>query len=155
MGSCGSNRITRFHRVYTSGASAIGVPGWPDLACCTASMDSVRIVLMHSRSSSAAVVAGLSTGVLLMAVLRFQRRHFRESAQMARFLAERRVQERVNHVPRERRTDDAAAHADDVHVIVLDALSRREVILHEPGAHAVHFVGADGGIDAAAADRNP
>src|SRR5262245_15250670 len=30
---------------------AIGVPGWPELAACTASMDRVRMVLMASRSS--------------------------------------------------------------------------------------------------------
>ena len=38
-----------------TGASAIGVPGCPELAACTASMLSVRIVLMHSWSSSASV----------------------------------------------------------------------------------------------------
>ena len=31
---------------------AIGVPGWPELAACTASIDRVRMVLMHSRSRS-------------------------------------------------------------------------------------------------------
>ena len=31
-----------------TGAKAIGVPGWPDSACCTASIDKVRIVLMQS-----------------------------------------------------------------------------------------------------------
>ncbi|MEI2658495.1 MAG: hypothetical protein V9G16_15560 [Nitrosomonas sp.] len=46
----------RFQSVYTRGASAIGVPGWPELAACTASIDSVRIVLMDSRSSSASVM---------------------------------------------------------------------------------------------------
>src|SRR4029453_3966996 len=38
-----------------TGANAIGVPGWPELACCTASMESVRIVLMLSWSSSALI----------------------------------------------------------------------------------------------------
>ena len=36
------------HRQYTTGA--IGIPGCPELACCTASMDNVRIVLMHNWS---------------------------------------------------------------------------------------------------------
>ena len=40
--------MTRFQSVYTSGASAIGVPGWPELAAWTASIDSVRMVLMAS-----------------------------------------------------------------------------------------------------------
>src|SRR5258708_22998233 len=50
MGSSGSNRSRRCHRQYATGASAIGVPGWPELACCTASMDNVRMVLMLSWS---------------------------------------------------------------------------------------------------------
>ncbi|HEX3710557.1 MAG TPA: hypothetical protein VHV56_11795 [Pseudolabrys sp.] len=33
-----------------TGARAIGVPGWPELACCTASIDKVRIVSMQSSS---------------------------------------------------------------------------------------------------------
>src|SRR5262245_5014512 len=51
IGSCGSKFITRFQIVYTSGASAIGVPGCPDFACWTASIDSVRMVLMDSCSN--------------------------------------------------------------------------------------------------------
>jgi hypothetical protein len=31
---------------------AIGVQGCPDFACCTASIDKVRIVFMHNNSSS-------------------------------------------------------------------------------------------------------
>src|SRR5271169_6683428 len=57
MGSCGSKRITRFHRVYTRGASAIGVPGCPDLACWTASIERVRIVLMANWAVFTSVVA--------------------------------------------------------------------------------------------------
>ena len=34
------------------GASAIGVPGWPEFACWTASMERVRIVFTHSSSSA-------------------------------------------------------------------------------------------------------
>ena len=45
---------------YAAGASAIGVPGWPDLAASTASMASARMVLMlfqaSARLGSAAVV---------------------------------------------------------------------------------------------------
>src|SRR5690349_16042865 len=52
MGSCGSKRRNCCHRQYATGASAIGVPGCPELAACTASIDSVRIVLMHVVSRS-------------------------------------------------------------------------------------------------------
>src|SRR5215813_14311797 len=68
IGSSGSNRITRFQIVYTSGASAIGVPGCPDLACCTASIERVRMVLMHSWSIAVSVI-GSATCVTIMGVL--------------------------------------------------------------------------------------
>src|SRR6185437_10135686 len=51
MQSSGSKRSTRFQSVYTTGAMAIGVPGCPELACCTASMLSVRMVFTQSWSS--------------------------------------------------------------------------------------------------------
>src|SRR5438270_6447643 len=37
---------------------AMGVPGWPELACCTASMDRVRMVLTQSWSIGLAAAAG-------------------------------------------------------------------------------------------------
>src|SRR5215470_1371149 len=45
-GSCGSKRRNCCQRQYATGANAIGVPGWPELAACTPSMESVRMVLM-------------------------------------------------------------------------------------------------------------
>src|SRR5436190_23458710 len=45
-GSCGSKLRNCCHRQYATGAMAIGVPGWPELAACTPSIASVRIVLM-------------------------------------------------------------------------------------------------------------
>src|SRR5580704_19022059 len=45
MGSSGSKRRNSCQRTYITGAIAIGVPGWPELACCTASMHRVRMVL--------------------------------------------------------------------------------------------------------------
>src|SRR5215813_13757740 len=39
-----------------SGASAIGVPGCPDLACWTASIDSVRMQLIDNWSNCALVI---------------------------------------------------------------------------------------------------
>src|SRR5262245_39449746 len=53
MGWVGSKRRKRCHRQYATGASAIGVPGWPEFDCCTASMASVRIVLTHSSAIAA------------------------------------------------------------------------------------------------------
>src|SRR5262244_807362 len=68
IGSCGSKCITRFQSVYTSGASAMGVPGCPDLACCTASIESVRMVLIQSWSNSV-WVRGDATTVFIFSLL--------------------------------------------------------------------------------------
>src|SRR5579872_6886830 len=62
IGSCGSKRRKCCHRQYATGARAIGVPGWPELAAWTASIDNVRIVLMHVVSKavqSCMIVLGL------------------------------------------------------------------------------------------------
>src|SRR5215510_9021639 len=67
-------------------------------------------------------------------------------------VAEFRGQERLNKIPRDGGPDGAAPDADDVHVVVFDALSRGKVIMNQSGTGARNFVGADRGPDAAAAD---
>src|SRR5262245_6067690 len=53
-----------------SGASAIGVPGWPDFACCTASIESVRMQLIDNWSNCALVIGrGESTAGLAIAFI--------------------------------------------------------------------------------------
>src|SRR5262249_18716762 len=44
--------MIRWKSRYAVGAMAIGMPGWPEFAACTASIASVRIVSMLSRSMS-------------------------------------------------------------------------------------------------------
>jgi hypothetical protein len=44
----------RLQRTYAAGASAMGVPGCPESAFWTASIESVRTVSMQSRSRSSA-----------------------------------------------------------------------------------------------------
>jgi hypothetical protein len=56
-GFAGLYRRCRVQRRYESGASPIGVPGWPDFAFCTASAERNRIVLM-ARSASGAFSKG-------------------------------------------------------------------------------------------------
>src|SRR5688572_5715002 len=56
-GSFGSCFITSAKRTYAAGAIPMGSPGWPLLACCTASIDSVLIVSMDSWGSAFVVVA--------------------------------------------------------------------------------------------------
>src|SRR5262245_66370237 len=53
-----------------SGASAIGVPGWPDFACCTASIESVRMQLIDNWSNCVSVIGrGESTAGLAIAFI--------------------------------------------------------------------------------------
>src|SRR3954470_2375863 len=47
----------------------IGEPGWPESACCTASMHSVRIVVTASLSASDAPFATVRVGVTGMGLL--------------------------------------------------------------------------------------
>src|SRR5678815_1449656 len=75
IGCSGSNRRNRCHRQYATGASAMGVPGWPELACWTASMHNVRIVLMASSSMSFSVThpSVCLEGLLVTGLLRAAR----------------------------------------------------------------------------------
>src|SRR5215469_8611882 len=73
MGSSGSKRRNSCHKQYMTGAMPMGVPGWPEFACCTASMARVRIVLMHNWSVCLAGVVigiGLATIDLLLRCVR-------------------------------------------------------------------------------------
>src|SRR5215218_11335635 len=60
IGAPGSKRRNFCQTVYMTGASAIGVPGWPELAAWTASMQSVRIVSIASLSMGSLSRAGKS-----------------------------------------------------------------------------------------------
>jgi hypothetical protein len=51
-GSDGSWRMTRVQSTWASGASAMAVPGWPELAFCGMSMARPRMTLMPSCSRS-------------------------------------------------------------------------------------------------------
>src|SRR6185369_13689503 len=70
---------------------------------------------------------------------------------MPRVLAELRGEKGGDQVPGDARADRAAAHAENVHVIVLDALLRGEVIVDEGGLRARDLVRADRRAHAAAA----
>src|SRR5712664_2777253 len=85
---------------------------------------------------------------------RLQGSHFCQAAQVTRGLTELGGQERLEDVPGRVRSDSAAAHADDVHVVVLDALARGEVVAHQPGADSRNFVRTHRRSDAAPADRH-
>src|SRR6185312_13640287 len=58
FGSLGLCFKYRSHNVYAIAAAPIGIPGWPELAFCTASAESMRIVFMHKSSSVCVSVVG-------------------------------------------------------------------------------------------------
>lgn len=57
-------------------------------------------------------------------------------------LAEFGGQERLDEIPGHRRSHRSSAHAKDVHVIVLDALLGREMVVNQAGADTLDLVGA-------------
>src|SRR4029453_1780837 len=118
----------------------MGVPGCPDLAACTASMDSVRIVLMASRSRSASLMAP-PFGLAGM-TSRLERSHLAETAEVPCGLAVLRAEKGLDQVPGQLRPDGPSAQAENVHVIVLHALAGREVILDETGSPPWNLFGA-------------
>src|SRR6185436_122353 len=73
---------------------------------------------------------------------------------MALGLGEFRRQKGLGEIPSCRWPDGPATHADDVHVVVLDALPRRKMVANQAGADSRNLVGADRGADTASADRN-
>src|SRR6516164_6545727 len=56
FGLVGLCRRWRVHKTYATGAAPSGIPGCPEFAFWTASIDSVRMVLMQSSSSGSNVV---------------------------------------------------------------------------------------------------
>jgi len=62
-------------------------------------------------------------------------------------------QKRLDEIPGHRRPDGSSAHAKDIHVIVLDALPGREMVVDQTGADTLDLVGAHRRANAAAADR--
>ena len=69
-------------------------------------------------------------------------------------LAELGGQERLDEVPGHGRPHGPATHTNDVHVIVLDPLPGREVVVDQRGADALNLVGTDRRAHTAAADRH-
>ncbi len=73
----------------------------------------------------------------------FECRHFRQTPAMAIRTAETGREERLNELPGSRGADDEAAQADDVEVVVLDALMRRKVLVNQAGPNPCNFVRGD------------
>src|SRR5215468_11507217 len=82
----------------------------------------------------------------------FQRRHFAQTAQVSFRLTELSSEKRLHQIPSDCRSHRPAAHAQDVHVIVLDSLLGGEVIVDERRADTPNFVGAHRRANPAATD---
>src|SRR5215475_2704140 len=104
------------------------------------------------KSSDFPLDTRLST--LLLNFSRLQRSHFPQPAQVSFGLTVLSRQKRLDEVPSHGRSYRPAAHAKDVHMIVLDALLGREVVMDQCGTDAVNLVGAHRRTDTAAADRH-
>src|SRR5215813_10524440 len=89
---------------------------------------------------------------LLLSFSRLQRSHFAQPAQVSFGLTVLSRQERLYKVPSHSRPHGPAAHAKDVHVIVLDSLLGGEVIVNERGANTPNFVGAHRRANSTATD---
>src|SRR3954468_55748 len=65
------------------------------------------------------------------------------------------TQERADELAGQLRADHLRADAEDVHVVVLDALVRRVRVVADGGPDARELAGGDRGADAGAADEDP
>src|SRR5438067_2182212 len=127
------------------------VPGCPDPACSTASIERVRMVLIDSRARSASRSGSATKGALMDLSLCLAGRDFSKPAQVPLGGTELGRQERLDQVPCHRGAHSAAAETDHVDVVVLHALRGGKVIMDQRGADTRYFVGANGRPDTAAA----
>src|SRR6478752_1907683 len=110
------------------------------------------IIAASATASAVRVVFIVSSSLKLLSA----RIHVGELGDPAAELLRRRelgVQVGGDQVLGEPGTDDLRADAQDVDVVVLDALVRRMHVVADRGPDALHLVGADRGADAGAADH--
>jgi len=75
--------------------------------------------------------------------LRFKRGDFTQPADMTFFLGKFGGEEGIDQFARDNKTYHSAADAEDVHIVMLDSLVSRVVVLNQPGAHSHNLVGTD------------
>src|SRR5436305_14253959 len=80
--------------------------------------------------------------------------HFSQPLDITLAAVESCPEERVREVGGEARADHLAAEAEDVHVVVLDALMRRVDVVADRRADAAHLRRGDRGADPRAADED-
>ncbi len=89
---------------------------------------------------------------LLADCLRFQKSYLIKASQMPLGSTKLGCQECLNKIPGNFRTDRAPAHAQDVHVVILDALPGGKVIMNQTGTNTSYFVRTNRSTDSAPAD---
>src|SRR5258708_7656309 len=89
---------------------------------------------------------------LLMDWLRFERSHFAQPADVAFFLGKLGGQECIDKFSGDNKSHHPAADTEDVHIVVLDPLVSRVVVLNQPGADPRNLARTDRRADSAAAD---
>jgi hypothetical protein len=82
----------------------------------------------------------------------FQGAHLAQTTHVPLSIAEFGCQECFNEIPSNRRSHSPAAHTDNVHVIVLDSLLGREVVVDQTGTNTYNLIGTNGRTNAAATD---
>lgn len=83
---------------------------------------------------------------------KFQGGNFSQASLMARGLTEFCFKKSLHQFPRQFRTFDASTQANQIKIVVLDPLSRGEMVFNQAGADAFDFIGTDGRANAAAAN---
>jgi hypothetical protein len=99
-----------------------------------------------------ALICRLPFDVSAAGGLVFQRSHFAQPAKVPLGLAKLGCQKRIDEISGHFRPYNPATHADDIHMVVFDSLSRREMIVNQARADADNLVCAHGGADTAAAN---
>src|ERR1700730_3312015 len=85
---------------------------------------------------------------------RLKRRHFPQPPQVTRCLTEFGPEKGLDKIPSDQRSNGTAAHTYKVHVVVLDSLPSREVVVHQRRAYSRYLVRTDRSSHAASADGN-
>lgn len=79
---------------------------------------------------------------------------FPQTAKVPRLPAENRLGECPDQIPGHLRPHRPPTHAQDVHVIILHALTRGKMVMDQASPHAAHLVRAHRGPDATPANRD-
>ena len=87
--------------------------------------------------------------------LPLERLHSSLSSPVARSAAELRAQKVSIGSHCERRSDHFPSEAEDIHIVIFDALARGERVVYRPSANVGDLVGNNARADAAAANRDP